>query len=363
MELTSGNIQAELDKARESLADDVVESNDSSLLSDEVEVEDDASELSEPTVDDTQDEAEESDKEESGEQDAADESQSDEADFEYVKVADSDGRKKKLKIDYSDRKKIRQAYLQAAGMRKFQAERDQLRKEFEGVKPDLDAVQKINETYEKGGLQALVDLIGGEGSYQKHLQKELAKARIRESGSDEDIRELERQEATERERRELEALRREREEFLKQSQAEREESERSRIKSMVEPSFNKYRFAGKLGDSSRESTLDRMIWRDAREELQALADSGTQLTPAVVDREFRRAAAALGATVKEKAKLAQKKISDKKKREAAEHIQKPTSRSGRPMKTGSGDRAQLLNDLKTKSISEIMANPTLWDAL
>ena len=300
------------------------------------------------------------DKEET-EQDA--QSESDEADsVEYIKITDETGRKRKLKIDYSNRDHIRKAYQQAAGMRKFQAERDKARKELESVQTDLQGVNALNEAYAKGGVPALAELIGGEGAWKKLISKELAKAQIREHGSEDEVRELERQESAERERRELEALRRERDEFLKQAEQERKSSEAARTTAMIEPAFNKYRFAGKLGNADREHVLDRMVWRDAREELSALVENGTELTPALVEREFRKAAAALGETVRDRTKLAEKKRISQKRKQAAEHIQKPDGKSTRPIR-GGRSKSELMDALKNKSISEIMADDDLFGAL
>ena len=60
---------------------------------------------------------------------ASDSAEKDAGDIEVVYVKGKDGRKKPLKIDYSDKKSVKNAFLKMAGMRKFQHERDEERKQ------------------------------------------------------------------------------------------------------------------------------------------------------------------------------------------------------------------------------------------
>jgi hypothetical protein len=244
---------------------------------------------------------------------------------EIITVTDETGKKRKIEIDYSNREQVKRAFAAAAGMRKFQAERDkeiQGRKEIETRLQERERDWNSLEQAFQQGPEHLVDLISGkQGAFRELLEKEIQKRDFLRNASPEEIQALEAREQADMTKKELEKIRKENEEFRNKMSAEREEAETRALESRVHPAFEKYRFAGRLGNATDEHLFDEMLWNSSLKRLEQYETQGLSLSPELVEKEFKAVYSVLSKRING---LAQKKASqvvEQKKREATENVQ------------------------------------------
>lgn len=238
---------------------------------------------------------------------------------EDLYVTLENGRKAKITADYSDRTKIRKAYEMAAGMRKFQAERDQERtrmKELDSKLSDLKGTwEKLEGAYQTGGIEGLIDLLEGRsGASKDYIAKRLEQERLREAMSPAERAQLDLQERLEMDRRQREQVERTQKMELEKMQARLAEADEKETRALITPSFEKHRFKGKLGDPVAEHHFDQAVWMQALSNLEQLEDD--QLSSEIIDREFAKVSQAFARAAKTQASKATKAAVDEKKREA-----------------------------------------------
>jgi hypothetical protein len=238
------------------------------------------------------------------------------SDIEDVIVSDDSGRKK-VKVDWNDREKLKKYVQMAAGMRKFQAERDRLNRELSDIQPkykDLaDSWQAIEEAFSSGGVRGLINLLGGSNdAYEKHIESEFSRLKARESASPSELERMDLEERLTNERREREKLARQVEDNLKKAQEKEETASMKALESIVHPAFDKHRFAGKLGDEIVEARLDQAVWDQALKRLEDYPDD-ISLTPSIVEKEFKEVANSFRKIINKQAEQkAQKVVTNKK---------------------------------------------------
>lgn len=245
---------------------------------------------------------------------------------EVITVTDADGKKRKVEIDYSDRGAIRKAHELAAGARKWQAERDRDRQAAKQIQEKLSEIEGrfkvLDDAWTKQGIEGVVDLLSGRtGAYKEAAKKQYERERFLAEATPAEIKELERQEALERERAEKEQLRKENEEFKATVQQEREAAERRAMESKIHPVFDKYRFKDKLGDESDEHIFDQMLWKTAMDNLEPYEAEGLDITPELIEREFKAVASTIRKRMNTQAVKTAAKVVEQKKQEATEHVQ------------------------------------------
>ena len=243
-----------------------------------------------------------------------------------------------IEVDYENREAIDRAHLLAHGARKWQAERDQARKELDQIRSSHDPLRKHWDTLEgafrEKGIEGVVDLLEGtQGSYKKHVQAAIQRENFLRNASPEEKAALEAREAVEQQRQEMERMRRENDDFRKSVEQQREEAETRALESKIHPSFERYRFKGKLGNADREHLLDEMVWNSALKRLEPYEEQGLEITPEVIDSEFRKAASAIRSTVSATANKVAAKSVERKKQQATEHAQAA-------VRSGMGNSAQ-----------------------
>ncbi len=244
---------------------------------------------------------------------------------ETITVTDDKGRRK-LEIDYQDKESIKKAHIQAAGMRKFQAERDQalqsrkqLESQFGEIKSNMDILEKV---YREGGVEGLVDLLEGKrGAYRSQVQKQIDRHEFMKKASPEEVEALTAREQSEKQGRELDRIRKENEEFRKQMTDERETSEMRSLESQVNPVFDKYRFSDKLGNPDDEHMFDEMLWNTALKRLNPYEEKGHTITPELIDQEFRNVAMSIRKRIGLQAEKKASRVIEQKKQEATENVQ------------------------------------------
>lgn len=282
------------------------------------------------------------------------------ADIEEIIITDDSG-KKRLKVDWSDRERLKKYVQEAAGMRKFQHERDQLTSKLKTIEPEYADLKKswgaIEEAFTKHGIKGLVNLLANDqGGYDKHIQAELARVKAREQASPAELERMDLQETLIAERREREQLQKRVEEDLKRSESAREEASLRSLESKVHPSFDRYRFAGKLGDEVIEARLDQAVWDQALKRLEEYPDH-VELTPNIIEKEFRDISNSFRKIITKQAEVKAQKVVTNKKIAAQENaataamssMMGNTAQSSEKFKTDirKGDLTSALRDLMT----------------
>lgn len=249
---------------------------------------------------------------------------------ETIWVDDGKGRKQ-IKIDYKDKATIKKYAEMAYGMRKFQSERDQLRKwktENETKLNELsEAWSAIEEAHRNEGVKGLVNLLVGEkDAYDKHVNKILEEARFRESATPEELARYEASQEAERIRRENEQIRKE---LLKEREEQTKAKEQAELRSLQErlnPAYAKWNFEGKLGDADLEEQYNTALWQLSINKLKSLPET-EELTQAVINKTFQEVASRFNKAVTTQAK---KKVAQtvQKKKDAASTKAAALARTG-----------------------------------
>lgn len=204
------------------------------------------------------------------------------------------GVKQTSKFNLKDREALKKELSLARGARKWQAERDQAAKKIKEIEPQLkdfkeswDAVQRAWDT---DGVKGIVNLLSGtEEGFSKFEKELIDKANIRANASPSDLEKLdliERLEKGEKEKERTAKMLKAKEESIAKQKADAEAAE---LTSMVNPAFEKIRFAGKLGDQALEDQLDEAIWTQAIRKLEKLPQD-VALSPALVSSTFEEVA-------------------------------------------------------------------------
>lgn len=268
------------------------------------------------------DEGENSLSEATDSKDAKSEQPSDE-NVEVITVTDHRGRKKKLTIDYSDRDKIKRAHELMAGARKWQAEKDSIAKEYSSYKDAADSKVKnwdaISKSYDEQGIEGLINLIEGDGGFDKLIESKIREREFRKNATPEELDKYEASLKMDNTSKEIEKLRKELEETKSLSTKEREAAEAEAVKATVFPIFDKYRFSGKLGNEADEHKLDKMLWNSAKANLDDYEEG--EITPAIIHKEFKKEALLLRRLINKQTDDKVTKVITDKKRETMEHVQ------------------------------------------
>lgn len=274
---------------------------------------------------------------------------------EVVTVTDESGRKRKIEIDYSDREATKKAHLMAAGMRKYQAERDQgiqARKDLETKLQEREKDWSALESAFQKGPEELFDLLTGRrGAFKEHVGRNVQKAEFLKNASPEEIQAMEAREQAENTSRELDRLRKDNEKFKKEVQEERDTAELRSLESRVNPAFSKYSFTDKLGNEDREQMFNEMLWNTALKRLEPYEEKGIDITPELVDSKFKEVATALRTQISTQANKRVGKVVEQKKQEATENVQSKVM-SG--YKTGGGKAQEARNLINKNDLTGLL---------
>lgn len=254
-------------------------------------------------------------------EDASDELQitapSQEGDIVEIAVTDDKGRRN-IKVDFSDREKLKTLVSQAYGMRKFQRERDEVQAKYKEVSAKAQELEKawnaINDAYETQGIKGLVNLmLSEEDAYEKHIQEQVERQAIRSKASPDELKQLEALERAEQIARENERIRKQLEERDAREVRSRQEAEVQVLQTKLNAPYARYSFTGKLGDKELEAHYNEALWNMATTKLRALPED-TDLTDELINSTFRSVALnfqkAVAKQVKEKAAKATQRAKD-----------------------------------------------------
>jgi len=275
---------------------------------------------------------------------------------EVITVTDETGRKRKVEIDYSNREQIKKMAAAAAGMRKFQAERDReisSRKELEAKLKERESDwAKLEDAFSKGHEHLIDTLSGRQGAWQELISKEIEKREFLKNATPEELQAIKAQEQADLTRKELDKIRKENEEFKAKVQQEREEAELRSMESRVHPVFEKYRFADRLGSAQDEHLFDEMLWNSSLKRLEQYEEKGLELSPELIDREFRTVATALRNRIGVQAQKKASQVVAQKKQEAIENVQSKVKSSS----ASSSDAEKLKKAIESGDTGSIFKN-------
>lgn len=235
--------------------------------------------------------------------------------IEEITVKGKDGKRKNIKVDFSDKEKIKKYVQKAANASRLQSERDALTAQVQKLEESQKALDSLQETMDVDGIEGLLDkLLADNGGYQAWIDQKLERYEERQGASEEELKYLEEQEKREAIERRLRYME-ERQELDKERAAqEREQAEIAKIESQVNPIFFKYAFDNKLGDSVLEQRYNQAMHKDVMSTLDSLEEKGVTITEKVIEREFAKFAKPLMKAINKKVKSnTAKHISNKKK--------------------------------------------------
>jgi len=269
-------------------------------------------------------------------------------DFEYVSAG---GRK--IKVDYSDKDKIKKAYQMAAGMRKFQKERDDARKNMDTLKSEVaelkDMWSKIETAAGRNDYNELMRIMtAGKMDFDSVLQQRLEKEKAREEATEDEIRQMDLEDQIRALQDKLDKQNAEFEERVTKAQQNMEEAELRSLESKINPAFDRYRFAGKLGDPDAEHMMDEMLWTRTLTKLDDYED----LTPEIIRKEFKAISEALNKVVNKQVSTKQKETAKERKRIAKNTAQVQTRRGHIDNDT----KREVANKIKSGNYVDVFKN-------
>lgn len=280
---------------------------------------------------------------------------------ETITVTDSSGRRRQVEVDFADRAAVRKAFEMQHGARKWQAERDQARKELEAVRAQLEPttqVQKnwdtLESAWQRKGMEGVIDLLQGQaGAFQQWQKKVIDRHEYMRNASPEERQALESRERADESKREVQRIQRENAEFRKQMAAEREQADMAALESRVHPVFDKYRFSEKLGNADNEHMFDEMLWNTALKRLEPYEDKGLPITPELIDREFRNVASAIRKQIGQQADRKASTAVKQQTRAATENVQSAV-KSGYKTTGGAAQEARAL--IEGRNLTGLLSN-------
>jgi hypothetical protein len=272
---------------------------------------------------------------------------------EFITVTDETGRRKKVEVDYSDKASIKKHIEMSYGARKWQADRDYQASLVRKAQEENSKLQGnwdlLNKAYTDKGIAGLVDLLAGrEGAYSEHEKKLIDKHEFLKKASPEQVEQLRLREENERLSRLREQDLAENKKFREKMDQDRAAAEEAQLRGRVGPIFDKYRFAGKLGDEYDEALFDKMLWNTVSDNLKPYEERGLELTEEILDREFREVAETVRRRMQVSTEKKVAKAIEQKKKESTENVQS-TIKSGY-RNAGSREVQDLLNQGNTASL-------------
>jgi len=188
---------------------------------------------------------------------------------------------------------------------------------------------KFEKAYGEGGvkgIRALVELLEGPEGLDKFVQEYSAEKDRWESMDPDERTNVIRQQEIESERSKVSKLEQEYKAKLDELTARQEQAEVKTLESKLHPAFDRYRFAGKLGDPVAEHRYDTAIWNQAMEALEQYPDN-VELTPAMIEKEFRNVAQAFGKVINKQVDSKVQKVIRKTKEDATRKAQATVSKT------------------------------------
>ncbi len=272
-------------------------------------------------------------------------------DIEFIKAGN-----KKIKIDYNDRAKTKKAYEMAAGMRKFQSERDEAIKErdesVEGGKKDREIIEACDKFVADEDDFGLFNYVSGGKDLNEIIEKEIEKRGELARMSPEELSAYKNKEVLDAKMKELDKrneaiLARE-----EKAQSDLNTSEINRQQSMINSVFNDNRFHGQFGEGAKarkdELKADRMLWKACIDTLSGYETIDKELIDKVVADEAASLRALINVQADRKANKTRKTV----QKEAKAKVQEEVFDSGDKRQ----QKARLQSQIKEKDMKGALAD-------
>ena len=248
---------------------------------------------------------------------------------ESIVVTDEKG-KRRIEVDFNNKDQLKKYVQMAHGARKWQAERDQALNKAKEVESQYSSLKGnwdvLEQTYQQSGVEGLIDLLEGrQGAFSEWEKSRIDRHEALKKASPAEREAFELREREALRQREVERMRKENEDFKRSVQAEKETAELRSLEGTIHPTFDRYRFADKLGDRDTEQMFDEMLWQSALKRLEPYEEKGLPITADLVEREFKAVSTALRKRINVQAEKKAAKAVEQKKREATENVQAAVS--------------------------------------
>lgn len=247
--------------------------------------------------------------------------------IETVTVTDDKGRRQ-IEVDLTNKDQILDYVKKAHGMRKFQAERDNLAKQLESfgdtevAKEKLDLFEKLDSAYQNDGVEGMVkQLTGNEADFKSFKEQIIEEYKVRQSASPNELARMDAIKEKEQVQRELSRIKQRQQEVDQKMMSDKEQAELNVLQTKVDNAFNKYRFDGKLNDPSQESILDETLFSAVTARFEKLRNDNVDLTDEVIENTIRDVAMPIRKYMNSNAKVQLKKSIQKQKESATANVQ------------------------------------------
>jgi hypothetical protein len=297
------------------------------------------------TDEDTVEDGEGSEPEESDSEDDSEEAEEDEsaADDDIEIVATKDG--KKVKIDYSDRDRIKKAHLLARQGRIWQSERDNALKEIETLREHSSSNDEVLNALEeaKDDIPELFRLITGGEDWDAMIEEEIRQREEIAQLTPEQLNVYNKHKLNERRDRELARREAEWEKKLQEAEDTRTKADQDTQRALINGAFNEYRFHGQLSDKNKEHKLDQMVWNNVVRQIDGKDLSESEVRE-FIKREFDVLRSSIIDNTKKKAVSTKRKKVAKATKKAAAAATKVSHESSFDDLVNNGDVAAILSD-------------------
>ena len=248
---------------------------------------------------------------------------------ESIVVTDDKG-KRRIEVDFNNKDQLKKYVQLAHGARKWEAERNQALNKAKEVESQYSALKGnwdvLEQTYQQSGVEGLIDLLEGrQGAFSEWEKSRIDRYEALKKASPAEREAFELREREASRQREIERIKKENEDFKRSVQAEKETAELRSLEGTIHPTFDRYRFADKLGDRDTEQMFDEMLWQSALKRLEPYEEKGLPITADLVEREFKAVSTALRKRINVQAEKKAAKAVEQKKREATENVQAAVS--------------------------------------
>jgi hypothetical protein len=272
---------------------------------------------------------------------------------EEVFVKTPDGKRQAVKIDYENKDSIKQAFLKAAGFPLLNNKLSTVSKKYatletehKALKADMD---KLEDIYSKSGVEGLINQLGRQEDLEKLIEARIKQREYLGSLTPDERYKHDMKTQAELANKRVSDTEAKYQKMLSDIEAKEESAALRSMESRLHPAFDRYRFAGKLGNEAAEARFDKAVWRDATEALAQYPED-VEITQAMIDKEFRLAAQEYSSTMKQQAEKTVVKTLDTKKANAAKSAQMVAKKG-----IVSEDKDKFINSIKSGNLMDAFA--------
>ena len=221
------------------------------------------------------------------------------------------------------------------GMRKFQKERDDFKKQ---LAQQSDKISAIEKAFKRNGIEGLVQHLTGDAESWKQIEERIAERAVRKyNATPEELDQIELEDKYAREKAAREAAERDYQEHIEAIKERESKAHEAELTSKINPTFEKYRLSGKLGDAEQEQELDLFIWKSSLQKLAQYRDEhgieDHEIPPAVIEQMFQQVSSRFSSLIDRKADAKAQDTLAKKKAEASKQAKARVTKKKAPAKT------------------------------